>query len=425
MTGHRTVRPLYPALRDFGAVAGVSLLVRAAFIGFKGPNAYSIDLEAWGVAGALLAQGGNPYAMTPPHSWPPLWTQILYALQKIATASSVPLSLIVPVFLITCETVLIAVLLALLRELGCARGRALTIVLWGIALNPVCVILVCQHGNFDVLVGLLVLVYAAFLLRYQRSRLPEDWLLACFWLGAGVTLKSVPIVLRPLLLSGSRALSLRVRALGAALTVGPALYGLSILHVFRIAEVKRILGYRSVPGWFGATGWLHRFGRDHWMGGYSAFFTPALAVVCIAFAIAAYRDRLATPRRLIAAAAFILCFVVALGPGYGPQYFYWFWPLLLVSFALGATVWRRIVLIFGAIAAATYAVEYGFSSVLGAFLSMRFPATRNLVFGTSPESFKVFVLVRTPLWIGYLVVLWGLLREMRADDSPKALTQRL
>lgn len=417
MTGDRTARPHHAALREFAPVAAASLLARAAFMWFKGPNAYSIDLEAWGTAGALLARGGNPYAMTPPHLWPPFWVQILYGLQKIATAWSVPLIRIVPIFLIAAETVLIAVLLGLLRELGCARRRA--IVLWGIALNPVCVILVCQHANFDVLVGLAVLVYAAFLLRYQRSRLPEDWLLACFWLGAGVTLKSVPIVLLPLLLSGSRALSLRVRALGAALTVGPVLYGLSILHVFHIAEVGRILGYRSVPGWFGATGWLHRFGRDHWMGGYSAVFTPALAVVCIAFAVAAYRGRLATPRRLIASAAFLLCFVVALGPGYGPQYFYWFWPLLLGSFALGTTTLRRIVLALGVLAAATYAVEYAFSPILGAFLSMRFPATRNLVFGDCPECFKAFILVRTPLWIGYLVTLWGLSREIRADDSPK------
>jgi len=397
--------------REAAPVLAASLAVRGAFIWFKGPRAYSIDLEAWRQVGVLLARGGNPYAPPSVFFWPPLWVQILWVLQKIGAATGISLTLLVPIFLIAAESALILVLVWVLRGLGYARRRRL--VLFGIILNPVCIVLVCQHGNFDVLVGLVVLIFVAFLLRYERRRLPEDWLLACLSLGAAIALKNVPAVLLPLLLAGGRELSARLRVLGAALSLGPAAYALSILQVLHAGDVKRILGYRSIPGWFGATGWLHQLGHDHWMGAYRAAFTPVLSIVCIAVAVAAYNNRLATPRRLVASAAFLLCFVVGLGPGYGSQYFYWFWPLLLVSFPLGTVVLRRILLCFGVIAATTYATEYALSPFLGAFLSMRFPATRNFLFGDYPPVWRVYILVRTPLWLGYLALLWGLLREMR------------
>jgi hypothetical protein len=175
-----------------------------------------------------------------------------------------------------------------------------------------------------------------------------------------------------------------------------------------------ILGYRSYPGWFGVTGWLHRINRDRWIGGYQTLFTPLLALVCLAFAVAALRNRL-SPRALYASAAFLLAFLVALGPGYGPQYFYWFWSVLLAAFAVGSNALRRLVLGFGVIAALTYVVEYAFAGMLGAFLAPRFPSTLDAIFGICPTCFRVFTLVGTPMWLGYLALLWGLAREISTN----------
>ena len=257
-------------LHDSVVVVAASLAARAAFIWFKGPASYSSDLSAWRDAGELLAAGRNPYLITPFFSWPPVWIQVVYVLQRVGSALGISLLWLIPIFLIATESALIVALLWLLRDLGCRRRR--TLVLLGIALNPVCVILVCQHGNFDVLVGLLVLLSVGSLVRFQRFRVSDDWLLACLWLGLGIALKSVPVLLLPLLLSGSRPLSRRVRCVGAVLALGPTIYGLGVLHVFRAANVRmQILGYRSVSGWFGVTGWFHL-----WAGTPGSSFTASL-----------------------------------------------------------------------------------------------------------------------------------------------------
>jgi hypothetical protein len=395
----------FTLLYDSVVVVGASLAARATFIWFKGPESYSADLSAWRDAGELLAAGRNPYLLTPFFSWPPVWIQVVYLLQRIGSYLGVSLIRLIPIFLIATESTLIVALLWLLRDLGYRRRRAL--VLLGIALNPICVILVCQHGNFDVLVGLLVLLCVGWLVRFQRFHVSDDWLLACLWLGVGIALKSAPVLLLPLLLSGIRQLPPRVRCLGAVLALGPTIYGLGFLHVFRAANVRtQILGYRSVSGWFGITGWLHLIGLDSWIGPYAGAFAALIVALSIVLATSAYVDRIATPERLVASATLMLVLVPALGPGYGPQYFYWFWPVLLVSYALGSASFRRWALGFGLVAAATYIIEYAFAPVLGAFLAMRFPATRNFLF--RPGAFRMFTVVGTPLWLAYLGLLVGL-----------------
>jgi hypothetical protein len=413
----RSDRASPPTLfRDSVLVVGASLTARATFIWFKGPGSYSADLAAWRDAGELLAAGRNPYLITSFFSWPPVWIQIVFLLQRIGRYLGVSLISIIPIFLIATESVLIVVLLWLLRDLGYRRRRAL--VLLGIALNPICVILVCQHGNFDVLVGLLVLLCVGWLIRFERSHVSDDWLFACFWLGLGIALKSVPVLLLPLLLSSSRRLTPRVRCLGAVLALGPTIYGLGILHVFGAANVRtQILGYRSVSGWFGVTGWFHLIGRDSWIGPYAGVFTSVMLVLGIVLAAAAYLDRIATPERLVASAGLALVLVPALGPGYGPQYFYWFWPVLLVAYALGSARFHRWALGFGLVAVATYIIEYAFAPVLGAFLAMRFPATRNVLFGDRPGTYRMFTLVGTPLWMAYLGLLVGLAGQFGESAS--------
>lgn len=407
-------RPTDPSLiRESAAVVTAALVSRAAFIWFKGLDSYSFDLWAWKLSGDLLRAGHNPYLSTDFFAWPPLWVQIVFLLQRCSDWMHVSLLVTVPIFLIAIETVLIVLLLKVLRALRYERRR--TLVLFGIALNPVCIILVTQHGNFDVLVGLLVLLSVSSLVRFQSSTLPEDWLLAAFWLGLGALLKSVPIVLVPLLLSGSRALSGRVRGLGACLAFGPAAYGLSVLHVLGAGDVSRILGYQSSPFWFGVTGWFHLMDRDSWAGPYRLVFVGTLALAGMAVAVLAYRGHLARPQRLVASAGLLLMLIPALGPGYVPQYFYWFWPLLLLSFALGPSRVRKLVLGFGLIAALTYGIEYAFADVLGAYLNMRFPLTENLLFGEAPAFLRVFTLVRAPLWLGYLLLLLGLVGEVRGS----------
>jgi len=395
---------------DAGAVIASSLTVRLAFLWFKGPRAFSMDLGAWLEAGWRMAEGKNPYLATRYFVWPPLWVQILYVLQRISAITGLKHEFVIVAFLMAVECALIVALLALLREVGVPRRASRALALAGIALNPVCVILVCQHGNFDVLVALLVLLAVAALLRHGRSGEDVDWIAACLWLGLAIALKSAPALLLPLLLSGARRLPARGRLLGGALAIGPAAYGIGALHVLRAGDVGIILRYRSIPGWFGATGWFHRLGHDEWMLPYSWAAQIAILACAIGLGVLAWRGRL-DPRGIVAGAALLLAAVPGIGPGYGPQYFYWFWPLVLVAFALGGGWLRRAVVVFGAVAAVTYLFEYAVVGFLGAFLAMRFPRAMDAFFGPPPGSIPVFTLVGTPLWLAYLLLIAALARE--------------
>ena len=404
------------------AVVATSLAARAAFIAFKGFDAYSVDLAAWAHVGSLMAQRQNPYLTSPRFLlWPPVWVQIVFVLERISRSLGVSLFRTVPIFLIAVETVLMIVLLRLLHELArYPKPRARTLVLVGIALNPVCIILVCQHGNFDVLVALCLLLGVGWLIRFQSSGAPEEWLLACAALGAGVALKTAPVLLLPLLLAGVRGLPWRTRVFGLGLALGPAAYGLGAVHVLRAGNVRDILNYRSIPGWFGATGWLHRIGRDGWIIPYAWLAALAVAVAGLLIAFLAYSGRLAASSRLVASAALLLTAVPGVGAGYGPQYFYWFWrfpPRRLCARRAGPRC--------GGSSPSSerspprpISSEYAFVPFLGAFLAMRFPATRGLLFGSGPADVRMFTLVGTPLWLCYLAVLWALVREIRGAPKP-------
>src|SRR6185369_14210552 len=149
-----------PRARDRGGIAAdaavviaVSLAVRLAFLWFKGPHAFSSDLGAWLEAGWRMGEGKNPYLATPYFVWPPTWVQILYGLQRLSALTGVKHEFVIVAFLVAAECALAIVLLAWLRDLGVPRRTARALVLVGVSLNPVCVVLVCQHGNFDVLVS--------------------------------------------------------------------------------------------------------------------------------------------------------------------------------------------------------------------------------------------------------------------------------
>ena len=70
----------------------------------------------------MLAAGRNPYLLTAFFSWPPVWIQIVFVLERIGSYLGVSLTWIIPIFLIATESVLIVALLWLLRDLGYGAG---------------------------------------------------------------------------------------------------------------------------------------------------------------------------------------------------------------------------------------------------------------------------------------------------------------
>ncbi len=168
---------------------------RALFLLWTDPRAISADLRGWQQVADALVAGQNPYNTTPALNWPPLWMQVLFGISRLASTVGVPLVRAIPVFLIASELALILAADRLLALFQVPRRRLL--LLLGIAWNPICLLLVCQHGNFDVLIALSITLFWIWLLRFHRDEDWSAWLMAALWLGLGVTLKGAPAVLSP------------------------------------------------------------------------------------------------------------------------------------------------------------------------------------------------------------------------------------
>ena len=340
------------------------------------------------------------------------------------------------------------------------------------------IILVCQHGNSDVQVGLLVTLAVAALGAHHRSRDIAAWLGGCLFLGLGVLAKTVPLVLAPLLAPGARLASRGERALGAALFVGPAALGMAVILVLAPEAVwDNVITYRSTRGYFGLAGMVREFadvdvrfasvtlaaaavlagvalaararsplgvgevvlfsevaltagllwlveGMDRFSladarAHYATVFTLALlAAAGTAFLLLWRRAPPPTPSLFLLAGVGLMI-VVAFGPGYGPQYAYWFLPALVATYVLLDDGWRRLLRVAWIVGAVTYVVEYAFVDYLGAWAAhMLGSADWIAEAGEHLKTPHHLVLFSLPLYGIYLVLIAAGVERLMARGGP-------
>jgi hypothetical protein len=136
-------------------------------------------------------------------------------------------------------------------------------------------------------------------------------------------------------------------------------------------------------------------------------------VVCVLF-VAAWRRGLSASATVLLA-GLMLAAIPALGPGYGPQYAYWYVPPLLASYLMLDDGWRRILVAFYAVAAVTYIVEYALLIALGRFLVAFFSGSSFLERASGWLSTPGHeTLLRVPLFIAFLVLLVEGVRRLLA-----------
>lgn len=444
----------------------VSWVARAVFVAAIG-DAHSLDVDYW--RGALAAQdeGTNPYE-TGVLNWPPLWLVVIVAVDYASNLADVGFWSALRVYLVLVESLVVVGLYLTLVSAGAARPAIRRALLVGIALNPVAIILVCQHGNSDVQVGLLATLVLAALCAYERSRDVVLWLAACLFVGLGVLAKTAPLVLAPVLAPGARLATWSGRLLGAALVLGPAALGVAVIAALAPTAVwDHVIGYRSTRGYWGLAGMVGEWGV------YDVRFTVATVAAAVALAVLGWlwrrrsqagrvepgravllgsavlvvavlwlveatdrltgydlRPRYSTaftlavlvgvvwlwrrlwrvpppgPPTIFLLVALIFMAVVAFGPGYGAHYAYWFLPALVGTYVLLDDGWRLLLRVAWIVAAVTYAVEYGLVPFLGAWIVAAFGESG---WTTDAADYLAepqrWVIFRLPLFVVYLVVL--------------------
>jgi hypothetical protein len=401
---------LRPGLRDLAIVLATSWIARALFVAIVG-DAHSVDVEHWEGALRYQDEGRNPYE-SGVLNWPPLWLVVIVALDYAANLVDVSFLSALRLYLVLVESALVVALyLTLVRE-GVRRDAVRRALLVGIALNPIAILLVCQHGNSDVQIGLLVTLAVAALLAHGRSRDVVLWLVGCLLLGLGVLAKTVPLVLAPVLAPGARLASSAGNVLGATLLLGPAALGVGvILALTPQAVLDHVIGYRSTRGFFGISALVDEYFLGEltdldFRSLYRTVFTLAVVALVVWLGRRLWSEAPLDAQRLFLLVSVILLTIVAFGPGYGSQYAYWFLPALVATYVLLDDGWRRLLLGGYVVAAVTYVVEYAFVPWLGSYASEIAPEASWI--GDVSEHLddpRRLTLYRLPLFAVYLVVL--------------------
>jgi hypothetical protein len=359
------------------ALACLSAALRLALMRILPNGSWSSDLYTWRSIAQLLSQGVNPYDATNALNWPPLWMQTIFVLDHVSRSTHLSIIRVIQLFLISLEALVTIATYLLLSRHWHVR-RAWLLVLAGLVLNPVAMILTVVHGNFDVIAGLAVVMFLWAITSWVRNRRPEDWLFACLFVGLGVLAKTTPLVLAPLLLVGWGSLNWRLGAVGAALVAGPAGLGLSVIYTLGPHQVvTNVVRYHSLAGFFGITGLVNAL---HWpVSSLIGYASDSLTVYTVAFlgllaCIAGVvlwtmaRPPSVPEERLVLVTAGLLVLVPVLGPGFSPQYAWWWIAPLVIVFALYPGPLRPTIIVLYVVAAATYIIDYGLVGPLGHFL---------------------------------------------------------
>ena len=368
----------------------------------------SFDAIAWQTVADQLRDGINPYQASVFISWPPLWMQIIFAISRIAGFLHVPFFRVLQIVLMLIESAVIAQVFRLIKMIAPA-ANARAIVLVGLALNPVAILLTCQHCNFDVIMVLWVLLAAKSLVRFHESHNLIDWLCACLFLGLGILTKTVPLALVPLLAGGFRKATAECRLLGAALVLGPAALGMSVIYVLTPSAVfNHVLEYRAKGDSFGFPGFLHLLGIDNFTNFYDrGFYVLGVGIMALTWrniwSMLSLGDR-----ETILYIALVLLAIPVLGPGFAGQYCYWFLPFMVTSYACYPGLWQKLLVGLAFITAITFIIEYGLNSAYGSNFSFIFflPHTRTIGnWETWMDLPSHDTIERIPLFIGFLTVL--------------------
>ena len=385
------------------AIIIIALLVcRFLFIALM-PQVFSVDMISWTIVGELLSRGINPYNNTSMLNWPPLWMQIIFLVQKTSEFSNIPFPKIIQALLIFTE-LSAAIILYLAIKRFFPSANACRDVLIGISLNPVAILLVCQHCNFDVIVSLWIILFFVMLFYFWEKNTPEYWLCACLFLGLGVLTKTIPLILFPLLLYCIRPINNLYRIIGAYLFIFPCFLGMSILFTLGPGQIfASVISYRSKAGDFGFTSLLYDVPNA--LPVYNMLFLVFVLFILAKSSIYFSKQKKLASEHLLLFGTLLLMIIPTFGPGYATQYIYWYIPLLIMSYSLFDRKWKLLLTTFYCISVVTYIVEYGFIISYGASFaelleSKGIDITKLCEYLESAQS-----IIRIPIFLAYITII--------------------
>ena len=344
------------------ALTGVTAAVRLLFLWLRPFDAVSWDVRSWEKVLAVLHRHGNPYVDTPFLNWPSPWMIALRAIDYAANVAGLHFRTVLFGTLIVFDCLLaLAVFFALTNLVRSRHAFLATLV--GIALSPVLLLLSAQHGNFDAIPALFMLLSLLVLQFAEKQASQTWWLVSVALLAVAVVCKTFPLILAPLVFAaGFHRRERHVTLLGGALLLGPITLSIGTLFALQPWGVlSHVLFYRSTPQDYGLQMLLHSYSGVRQVLHQAAFALVMIAgsLWVIAFIV---QRRSPTLRQILLAGAALLLLPMAFGTGFGTQYVLWVWPILVVLYPMLPGGQRAILHAAHAAIALGFVVIYGLVS---------------------------------------------------------------
>jgi hypothetical protein len=274
-------------------VVGLALRLWLAFTTYG-----NYDQTSFRIVAEITRRHGNVYAETSRYNYSPVWAFIVAGLDA-ARPSGLPFPAAVKGFLSLVDVGNAVLLGRLARSLGRVSWHATAFYL----LNPVAIMLVGYHGQFETLAATPILLAALLLARPARpGRLPLVWALGTLSLAVKhITLFSV----WTLFLAATPLLGGAVALMAGALGAFGALF-LPYLPEGLAGILRNVVGYRGIPHPYGLSIVMPR----------TVLFPLFLAVMSVLPVVASRLRAFDIGRRLELAAVGLLVFIPGMGECY-------------------------------------------------------------------------------------------------------------
>jgi len=388
----------------------ITVISRGLVILFLPQSSFSYDLKTWNIVSKCFTLGQNPYISTKYVNWPPFWMQIIFICNQLSKFLNIPLDVIIRIFFLVIEVICIYLIIKISKKY-LNSGKIAHLIIIIVVLNPIFIILNYQHGQFDVVVSLWVLLFLYFLMEYNESNGTISWLFACLSLGIAILTKTIPFVLLPFLFYKTYKLNKRIKLLGLLLSIGPTALGMSIIFALSPEHIfKKVILPNAVCGYFGISGFLRAVNLDGLIPLYSKIFTMLLFIFLIWISIFLYKYLYNIDNNHLLVLVFLhLIIIPILGPAYGPQYIYWYLYILILIYFSKKLQWKKLFIIYYVTAIITYLIEYSLFPSHGAFLINAFNLKNLNILSNKLYSNDAQTLLRLPLlFLSLLLIFKGL-----------------
>jgi Gpi18-like mannosyltransferase len=377
------------------------------------------DVASWEIVGEALLQGQNPYQYTHFLRWPPLWMITIFAVKHLSLSLHLDFATLIKIPPIIADVAISVVIYYYFANKRRARSKGrLYAVLY--AVNPISILIVAVHGQFDSIPVLFLLSSLYFL---ERSRGATDLSIAAMLLSLAIFAKTWPLLLVPLFVAHAPGRKARMAFL--AISLLPCLVSVATLYALTPTDIYfKVVRYAGISGWWGFTSFYNvvqhpatKFMFDL----YSSTGSYLLGLALGSLSLYYYKQHKARGLSLLEAVVSGILLIYILAPGYGTQYLIWIVPFVIIY-----SYRNRLARYFLVLASLELMIEYVFrpyNGTLGEWVrkSQDLRSEHFYASYAAPRDMVVTNLLRWPLWIYCGLFLATIFKRWRRSPAEMVL----